>query len=178
MSLPHAILGILNIMPMSGYDLKVQAFDQTVNHFWQAALPQIYRELERMEEKAWLISHVEIQMERPNRRVYEITDAGREELLCWLRTSDPPLAHREAFLIQIFFAWQLQNEEVIHLLDEQLLARHAQQTRLTELTAMFDGNHPRQEAFMRMTLDLGLRLTQMYIAWLEECKRVVQALPE
>lgn len=56
MSLPHAILGILGYMPMTGYDLKTQVFDRTIAHFWSAMLPQIYRELERLEQQGWATS--------------------------------------------------------------------------------------------------------------------------
>mgnify|MGYP003565227123 CR=1 FL=1 len=51
MSLKYAILGILNAFPMTGYDLKHQAFDATVRHFWPADQSQIYRTLNRLTER-------------------------------------------------------------------------------------------------------------------------------
>ena len=41
MSLKHALLGLLNYRPMTGYDLK-QRFDHSISHFWSANLSQIY----------------------------------------------------------------------------------------------------------------------------------------
>ena len=35
MSLKHALLGILTVRPMTGYELK-QFFDSSVQHFWNA----------------------------------------------------------------------------------------------------------------------------------------------
>ena len=49
MSLKHAILGLLTIQPMTGYELKHEAFDTSIAHFWQADQSQIYRTLDRME---------------------------------------------------------------------------------------------------------------------------------
>ncbi len=54
MSLGHAILGFLHEHPRTGYTLKKEQFDGSVAHIWPAQLPQIYRELERMEEMGWI----------------------------------------------------------------------------------------------------------------------------
>ena len=178
MSLPHAILGILSTMPMTGYDLKTQAFDRTVAHFWSAVLPQIYRELDRLEQQGWATSTVEIQHDRPNRRVFTITDAGRGEFARWLHQFQPPPAHREAFLIQLFFAARLTNDEILALLEAQLAARREQRGRYTAIASEFDGDHPREEALAKLTLDLGQRITDTYIGWLEDSIQVVKALAE
>ena len=43
----------------------------------------------RREEQAWVEKHVEVQDTRPNRKVYEITETGRDEFRRWVR--DPML---------------------------------------------------------------------------------------
>src|SRR5258705_13680872 len=50
MSLAHAILGMLQTRPMTGYDLKVECFDNSIAHFWQADQAQIYRTLDKLAE--------------------------------------------------------------------------------------------------------------------------------
>jgi PadR family transcriptional regulator AphA len=53
------------------------------------------------------------QDDRPDRKVYSITDAGRTELMKWL-AGPPPLGEaRSAPLIQIFFAGQLSDDEIL-----------------------------------------------------------------
>jgi PadR family transcriptional regulator, regulatory protein AphA len=178
MSLPHAILGLLQYMPMTGYDLKMQAFDRTVTHFWSAVLPQIYRELDKLEAEGWATSIIEVQQERPNRRVYSITPSGQAEFARWLHEFQPPPAHREAFLIQLFFAAQLRNEEIIALLEAQLVARREQRARFGQIEGEFDGDHPREEMLAWLTLDLGERMTDLYIRWLEDAIAKVKHLPE
>ncbi|MCY7287157.1 MAG: PadR family transcriptional regulator [Cryobacterium sp.] len=44
MSLKIALLGILNLAPMTGYDLK-KSIEASVAHFWSADQSQIYRTL-------------------------------------------------------------------------------------------------------------------------------------
>lgn len=180
MSLPHAILGFLHYVPMTGYDLKTQAFDQTVAHFWPAAQPQIYRELERLEQQGWVVRQVEPQEGRPNRHVYHITPAGEAELTGWLAGYQPPPAHREAFLIQLFFAAQLPNAAIRQILQQQLLAHQQRLARLQQIDIPVtpDPLIRRTELLTGMTLDFGLRLEQTYIAWLQDCLRQLAQLPE
>src|SRR5690349_16257537 len=104
MSLTHAILGLLTQSPMTGYDLKNYSFDTSVAHFWPADQAQIYRTLDKMAEQGWVESRVEFQEDRPNRKVYSITDDGRDELQRWLLLFQPLTPYREPFLIQLFFA--------------------------------------------------------------------------
>ena len=169
MSLPHAILGFLQMKPMTGYDLKTDCFDRSVAFFWPADQAQIYRTLDKLAEQGLVESHVELQEERPNRKVYQITDRGREELARWLQTATPLPTYREPFLVQLFFAGQLGNAEVIELLKAQA---EAHQARLADyhsvpLPRLDDPGIDRSTTFQRFTLELGLRTEEAYIAWLE-----------
>src|SRR6266700_3633704 len=118
MSLAHAILGWLHKEPMSGYDLKKQ-FDQGIGYFWPADQMQIYRTLDRLVEQGQVSVHEEIQHHRPNRKVYTVTDAGREELRHWLREPQALPNLRDPLLMQLFFAAILSNEEILELLQHQ-----------------------------------------------------------
>ena len=80
MSLKHALLGFINYGPMTGYELK-KFFDTSVAHFWNAELSQIYPALKAMESEGLVEMKVEVQDDRPNRKVYSITENGRRELL-------------------------------------------------------------------------------------------------
>ena len=122
MSLAHAILGILQTQPMTGYDLKTQCFDQSIAHFWPADQAQIYRTLDKMTEQGWIESQIEFQENRPNRKVYSITESGRSELHQWLTSFQALPVYREPFLIQLFFARELTNAAILHQIEQQLQA--------------------------------------------------------
>ena len=84
MSLENILLGMLD-EPASGYDLKTE-FSEGARHFWSAELSQIYPTLKKMELRGWLSSEVASSAKGPPRRVFRRTDAGRKQLLEWLRS--------------------------------------------------------------------------------------------
>jgi PadR family transcriptional regulator AphA len=103
MSLRYALLAILRVGPLSGYDLQKQ-FSQSVGHVWHAPDSQIYPELRRMEESGLVEGEDQLRGERGRRRVYHVTDAGDRAFVGWMnapmeyqRVRDP--AHlRAAYL--------------------------------------------------------------------------------
>jgi DNA-binding PadR family transcriptional regulator len=106
LSLKHALLGILSCEPMTGYEVK-QFFDSSVQHFWNAELSQIYPTLKGLEESGYVDKRVEVQESRPNRKIYAITDTGRDEFLRWVRETQQPSDLRDPFLIKIFFGTEV-----------------------------------------------------------------------
>ncbi len=101
MTLDHILLGLLQ-EPSTGYDLKA-AFSDRIRHFWSAEISQIYPTLKRLEQRRLLQSWVEPSSKGPNRKVYTLTVAGREELLDWLRGGPAIGTERFAYLAQFYF---------------------------------------------------------------------------
>ena len=103
MSLRYALLAILRVGPLSGYDLQKQ-FSLSVGHVWHAPDSQIYPELRKMEADGLVEGEEQTRGERGTRRVYHVTDAGERAFLAWMaspldyqRVRDP--AHlRAAYL--------------------------------------------------------------------------------
>lgn len=171
MSLCHAILGFLQSTQMTGYSLKTEQFDQSVVHFWPAALPQIYRELDRMEKKGWITRTTVAQPGRPNRHECSITPAGKEALHRWLLIHQELPKYREAFLVQLFFSAQLTNGEILDMLNQQLQAREKRLASLQRVKIPTSTVPAEQRQIMLggLTLDLGIRLEQEYVDWLSDC---------
>jgi PadR family transcriptional regulator, regulatory protein AphA len=171
MSLDHAILGFLNYSPLSGYDLK-KVFDNSVQHFWPADQSQIYRTLTRLTEQGWAEMEVVEQTERPDRKVYHITEAGRGELLNWLAGPTPKQVSRSAALVQVFFVGQMTDEVILGKFEtyaqtvRAVLERYEQLQ--GELTANMPENcTPREQYFWLSTLDLGIRTMNANLEWAE-----------
>ncbi|KAA9108348.1 PadR family transcriptional regulator [Microbacterium rhizomatis] len=103
MSLRYALLALLRVGPLSGYDLQKQ-FAQSVGHVWHAPDSQIYPELRKMELDGLIEGEEQTRGVRGVRRVYHVTDAGEQAYLAWMeapldyqRVRDP--AHlRAAYL--------------------------------------------------------------------------------
>ena len=119
MSLKHGLLGLLNYGSMTGYELD-KTFKDSLSFFWQAKTSQIYRELDTMERHGWLTSERIIQNEKPNKRVYTITDSGKKELENWLSMPESDIADamrvRNAFLMRVFFAGETSTEQSLEML--------------------------------------------------------------
>ena len=109
-------LGFLNYKPLTGYDLK-KIFDTSVRHFWAADQSQIYRTLNKLTERGWAEMDLVEQSNRPDRKVYAITEAGREELQSWLLSPTKPHMPHSAELIQVFFTGQLSDEYILAMFE-------------------------------------------------------------
>jgi DNA-binding PadR family transcriptional regulator len=171
MSLEHAILGFLQYRPFSGYDLK-KVFDTSVQHFWPADQSQIYRTLARMADQGWAEVEVVRGEDRPDRKVYHITDAGRAELRRWLATPLPPEPHRTADLIRIFFAGQLSDEEVLAIFEDEAARTRGALGRfgaVPELARQYVEAYgdDREHFFWFLTLEAGRLNAEAHLAWLE-----------
>ncbi len=181
MSLKHALLGFLNYRPSTGYDLK-HLFDQSIYHFWNANLSQIYPTLSRMVDEDLLAVEIEYQQDRPNRKVYDITDAGREELQRWLREPIDLPQNRFAFLIKVFFAARLEKEEVLtqlrhHLaLHREQLAVYEGPTREVVRQNIEATGLERDGLFWGLTLDGGIKWEEAWIAWCEEAIEKIETM--
>ncbi|GAI28883.1 unnamed protein product, partial [marine sediment metagenome] len=113
MSLKDALLGLLNHRPMTGYDLK-KILDHPMGFFWIAQMSQIYRELNKLEEKGLVKSEIVPQEKRPDRKVYQLTKEGKKIFLKWLNKFPDQLSQtcRSRFLMRIFFSSRIKLEEL------------------------------------------------------------------
>jgi DNA-binding PadR family transcriptional regulator len=171
MSLEYAILGFLNYRPLSGYDLK-KIFDNSVRHFWPADQSQIYRTLARLAEQGYVEQETIRGVDRPDRKEYRITLAGREALRAWLLSPLPSQEVRIAGLIQVFFAGQLSDEQVLALFERlaaEARAALAGYDRIPQPAAAGDAalGPPRERFFWQLTLEYGRMSARMDLAWLE-----------
>jgi len=116
MSLKHAILGILSIQSMSGYELK-KVINGSVSHFWTADQSQVYRTLAGLVEDGLASRRTVEQQNRPNLHLHTVTDEGLAELDAWLASPWQPQPSREVFLARLFFTDRMSIAEVLRLLD-------------------------------------------------------------
>ncbi|MBT3339020.1 MAG: PadR family transcriptional regulator [Anaerolineae bacterium] len=172
--LKYALLGFLNYQTASGYDLK-QLMDVSTSNFWHAKQSQIYTTLKALEKDALVVSHIEPQESRPNRRVYEITTAGQEDLKNW--TAQPITeieSRKEKLLLKLFFSAQLEPEIILTELRLQKNLHQAQlekyQTITKEVIKQFASSLDMQEdaKLWETTRRFGELYTEMYIRWLDE----------
>jgi DNA-binding PadR family transcriptional regulator len=100
MALRDAVLTALLAGEASGYDLA-KAFDASVADFWTATPQQLYRELERMQADGLVSARLVRQDRRPNKRLFSLTDAGRDALRRFTAEPARPTAMRDDLLVKV-----------------------------------------------------------------------------
>jgi PadR family transcriptional regulator AphA len=160
-----AVLGLLGVKPMSGYDIK-RAVDRTIRHFWAASYGQIYPELKRLEEAGW-IAGKDADRGGRSRRVYRITAAGRRQLDGWLHGYETRIEMRDESLLRLFFADALPADEALGLLAAR---REGYRMMLAYLRSLDDGEGA-DPPFIDLVYRWGLDYCEWGIEWCDRQER-------
>jgi PadR family transcriptional regulator AphA len=124
MDIQFAILGLLSWQPLSGYDLKKMIAESDIL-YWSGNNNQIYNNLIALHKAGLVSQEVVFQESLPAKKIYTLTEAGRQRLRTQL-LSDPELPElRSNFMIQLAWAGKLSKDQL-----EDLLARYGQEIRI------------------------------------------------
>ncbi|UOW01026.1 PadR family transcriptional regulator [Agrococcus sp. SCSIO52902] len=166
MILSRIILGLLDLAPMTGADLK-RHFDTTVNHFWSADKAQIYRTLGTIVDDGHATVTVVPGTNTPDRLEHHLTPAGREALHDWLRSDLDRQPEREAFLARVFLADALDDDELSALIEQRRALALARRGEFEAIRDAMPEPATRAEHLRFATLDHGLRHVQVELDWLD-----------
>lgn len=180
MSLHFGLLGLLKVCPMSGYDLK-KIFDESVNFFWSAQISQIYRELKALERAGCVVSTTERSSAGPNKRVYRITESGKERLKEWLLDDSREIGEddRNEFLMRVFLSSSIGANELLGVLRKRLAKYKLDLERLKAS----ESNIPMYQEkfgiesellFWKISLRRGYHDVLSHIQWAEESIRFLE----
>jgi DNA-binding PadR family transcriptional regulator len=117
--LNHAILGLLAQKPRHGYDLK-SAFESMLGGIWPLNIGQVYTTLARLERDGLVQSHVVPQELLPDRKVYSLTQNGKDELQHWLsEPSTGAIRLKDEFFIKLLILQLVGSPDPIALIWKQ-----------------------------------------------------------
>lgn len=103
MSIQHIVLGYLSASSQTGYDLK-KAIAAHPFLPWSGNNNQIYKALMELENQGFVESETVIQHMAPNKKVYKITNPGRDLLKHWLYEPVVPAPIDHPLLVKLQFA--------------------------------------------------------------------------
>lgn len=107
MPIHHAVLSLLADGASYGYELK-SSFEDSVGPQWgELNIGHLYQVLDRLERDRLVTKRVVPQEDRPDRIVYRLTKAGREELDRWLETPFVRPAYRDELFLKLLGASRL-----------------------------------------------------------------------
>lgn len=119
MDVKTVCLGMLTSGEASGYDLK-KYFESSFGHFFVAGYGSIYPALSSLAESGLVTCRDIPQEGKPDRKVYSITEAGRQELMRALENPKPGHKVRSEFLAMLWFAHLMSNEQINTVIDYRL----------------------------------------------------------
>jgi PadR family transcriptional regulator, regulatory protein AphA len=167
-----AILGLLSIRSMSGYELTAFAA-MSIGHFWPMHRSLVYRELVRLEDAGY-VSGTDVPQERvPDKRTYAVTPAGHRVLEAWLATPGfEPARYRNEFLVKFFFASHMGPDELRRVLDDY---RTALERELADLRAIVEKTETIPGSlFGRLAALHGVRTREALLDWIDEVEDVLR----
>lgn len=170
-----AILGLLSIRPMSGYDIR-GFISKGLSHFWNESYGNIYPGLRWLTDEGLVTRKTERGKGWPDRHVYALTSRGHDILLQWLQgetEEEPPV--RSELLLKTFFGAQI---------DRMTLKAHIerfaeqQRTRLGRLRSTLaqiekEGKSDPNAFFWQLTVQRGLSAAEARLRWAEQTARAL-----
>ncbi len=170
MSLPHVILTVLSNRDATGYDITKE-FSHSIGYFWKASHQQVYRELNKMATNDLVTCVLQPQEGKPDRKVYSITELGRESLFEWFQepVRNPTVRDElsaKLLVCSVHNSAPMQ-EHIQGLIEEtQTLISHYR-----ELERQHFSNPEtleRQERLDRLTLRRCIINSEAWVVWAEE----------
>lgn len=171
MSLKYSILGLLHYRSLHGYRIK-EIIEQNFGHMWTINFGQIYPNLKSMLEEGLIDVKEENRVgeKGPPRKLYSITEPGREVFSEWLAQSpEKEMLLRDPFLMRFVFFGFGEVENAIELIDEQIKKYEKQLENRKENLQRWKQN----DVFVKLMAEFGVRMNQMMLEWLKEARERV-----
>ncbi|KJH70457.1 PadR family transcriptional regulator [Aliterella atlantica] len=165
----YAIMGLLGVSPMSGYDIK-KKIERSTSNFWNESYGQIYPILKKLVAEGLAMRSVESQLGKPDRHIYKLTEKGQQELQQWLVEPVEPPAERIEILLKLFFGQQVSVSDNIRHIEQ---FREMQQQLLQKYSAIAQELQEKETdnphiPYWQMTASYKLHTTKALIDWCDE----------
>jgi len=173
MDVKTVCLGMLTDGPASGYDLKKE-FESSFAHFFAAGYGSIYPALSALADDGLVNCELVPQEGKPDRKVYQITDAGHAFLLKALENEKPFHKVRSEFLAQLCFAHLMRPETVEAVLDNRLSDIADCRKVLREIETMYADDWPAGAEFV---LGFGKAIYEATETYIKENRHKLTVAP-
>lgn len=169
----YAVLGLLSIGEVSGYDIN-KFIKEHLSFFWKESFGQIYPTLKRLKDNSLIKERVGMPDYR-GRKVYSITDKGRDFLTSYLEKTPDDEVIRNELLLKLFLASNCKEETIKSHIENELKRREA----ITLKHKKINIDHRTQcikkedERYWKHCLNFANMYNDMVIKW---CKTVIDDL--
>jgi DNA-binding PadR family transcriptional regulator len=159
-----ALLALLARQPRHGYELH-DLFEAAVGGHWPLNTGQIYSSLERLARDGLVEEQSVEKGAGPDKRLWALTDQGRDELDGWLHSPVPrDYRLRDEFYLKLVMSLATRAERparVLHIQRRELFQE------LHELTSIRNAADPRRELARIFLLESAIMHTEAELRWLD-----------
>lgn len=178
-SIQYALLSLLAREPLSGYDMK-QQMNNRIGPFWNINNNQLYPTLAKLEAEGLveLQSYEQQESYRPARKVYAITEAGKEHVQKWVIKPSEMSTVKDEFMLKVYSSWLVDPESVIPLLEDHQRQHEERLAAYTAKVAEFREQNPDLSSEMPLfstvaVVEMGIAYERSYTDW---CKQLIARL--
>jgi PadR family transcriptional regulator AphA len=180
-STDFAILGLLTVEPMSGYDIR-KHFSESLVYLWNESYGQIYPALKRLADAGLIAPVAAGQSGKRERQVYALKSKGRERLRQWLALPPQQQPVRNELQLKLFLGHSAPAESLLEHIgrfrreQEELLAMHF----IIRDSIRVEHAKSPHLTYWLLGLSHGIRKCRAEIDWCNEALRVcgLLAAPE
>ncbi len=113
-------LAILHFSDATGYEIKKMSTEEHFSFFVDASFGSIYPALSRLQDDGCVTVREEFESGKPSRKVYSITEKGRQELVESLRVVPRRDSFKSEFLLMAMCAEMLDHETIVRAIDRHI----------------------------------------------------------
>jgi PadR family transcriptional regulator, regulatory protein AphA len=140
MNIRTLCLGILSFKEASGYEIKKEIEEGMFSHFIDASFGSIYPALSQLNSEGLVTVRAEEQTGRPDKKVYSVTDAGRQALAKGLLVVPARDKYKSEFLFEMLFKTMLPEAHIRLAIEKQLHDLEEELARMAECRALGQSN--------------------------------------
>jgi PadR family transcriptional regulator AphA len=170
MSIRTLCLAILRNGDATGYEIKKLSVEGKYSYFADASFGSIYPTLARLEADGLVTLREEAQAGKPARKIYSITEAGRQALVRELSEEPAPDIFRSSFMLVAICASILPRSVVAAAVEARLAHLDAEIAHLKEIAAASE------DAPSRWACEYGVTCIGGSRAYLEAHRAEIEAL--
>jgi DNA-binding PadR family transcriptional regulator len=120
MDVKQLCLGVLTSGEATGYDVK-RYFEDNFEHFFRAGFGSIYPSLNNLLEHGLVTCTEQCQDHLPDKKIYTITERGRQEFEGALLAAKPQHKLRSHFLVLMHFSHLIPAPHIADLIEEHII---------------------------------------------------------
>jgi DNA-binding PadR family transcriptional regulator len=176
MSVRRLCLAILSAGDATGYEIRKESTSGCFSYFEDASYGSIYPALARLEKDGLVTMREERQPGKPARKVYSITQSGRDALLDMLKEDLQPDVFRSPFLLAAMCAPAAGGDVIRQATDRLIQQTRLKLVQLNQLKARTANTAA--NGGMLWAIDYGIESMTRKISYLEANRAALEAIAD